>query len=183
MTSYRQVNLSDVVLKGVIGVGIAGGGVLPLAPSLANAASVRKEIIVDASPDFVWDALRDFGAVHTRLARGFVVDTKMEGDARVVFFANGTQAKELLVDIDDELMRLVYSAVNPRLVAHSASAQLYREADDKTRFVWVADFLPNELKPYIDGQMEAGAEAIKRTLEEEARSHDPSPAVGVADEE
>jgi hypothetical protein len=47
-------------------------------------ASIYKEIIIDAHPDDVWDALRDFGAVHTRLAPGFVLDTKLDGDARIV---------------------------------------------------------------------------------------------------
>jgi hypothetical protein len=94
----------------------------------------------------------------------------MEGaEARIVTFANGTEAKELLVDVDDEQMRLVYAAVGERLKAHSASAQVFAEGPEKTRFVWVSDFLPNELKPYIDGQMEQGAAAIKATLEADAK--------------
>ena len=35
-------------------------------------ASIHKDISIDASPADVWDAVRDFGAVHTRLAPGFV---------------------------------------------------------------------------------------------------------------
>lgn len=168
MPAYRTANLSDAALKSLIGVALAGGAVLPLAPSLASAASVRKEFVVEAPPAAVWDALRDFGAVHERLARGFVTDTKLDGDARIVTFANGTEARELLVDLDDERMRLVYSAISPRLAAHSASAQLFPEGENATRFVWMADFLPNELKPYIDAQMDAGAAAMKETLEEDA---------------
>ena len=45
--------------------------------------------------------MRDFGALHTRLVPGFVTDTKLDGDARIVTFANGTVARELLVDCDD----------------------------------------------------------------------------------
>lgn len=168
MPAYRPVNLSDIALKGLIGVAIAGGGVLPLASSTANAASVRKEVVIDAPPEFVWSALRDFGALHTRLVRGFVTDTKLEGEARIVTFANGSVARELLVDIDDEAMRLVYAVDNERLIAHSASAQVFPEPDGKTRFVWMADFLPNEMEPYISGQMQIGAAAIKTTLEEDA---------------
>ena len=65
-------------------------------------ASIHKEIIIDASPDHVWDALRDFGALHTRLVPGFVTDTKLDGDARIVTFSNGTVAREILVDCDDQ---------------------------------------------------------------------------------
>lgn len=168
MSDYRPAKRSEIALKSLIGVALAGA-VLPLAPSLANAASVRKEFVVKAPPAAVWEALKDFGAVHERLARGFVTGTRMESeDARIVTFANGSEAKELLVDIDEERMRLVYAAVSERLKAHSASAQLFAEGKDKTRFVWMADFLPNELKPYIDGQMELGAAAMKKTLEEDA---------------
>jgi hypothetical protein len=92
----------------------------------------------------------------------------MDGEARIVVFANGSEARELLVDIDDARMRLVYAAISPRLVAHSASAQLFPEGKQATRFVWIADFLPKDLAPYIDGQMELGAAAMKKTLEEDA---------------
>src|SRR4051794_8779032 len=61
-------------------------------------ASIHKEILIDATPADVWDALRDFGALHTRLAPGFVLDTKLDGEARIVTFANGNVARELLVD-------------------------------------------------------------------------------------
>jgi hypothetical protein len=56
----------------------------------------------------VWEAVRDVGAVHTRLAPGFVVDTRLEADTRVVTFANGLVARELIVDIDDDARRLVF---------------------------------------------------------------------------
>ena len=69
-------------------------------------ASIHKEILIDASPDHVWDALRDFGALHTRLVPGFVTDTKLDGDGRIVTFSNGTVAREILVDCDDTKRRL-----------------------------------------------------------------------------
>ena len=50
-------------------------------------ASIREEMVIDASPDAVWDALRDVGALHTRLVPGFVTDTRLEPGARVVTFA------------------------------------------------------------------------------------------------
>src|SRR3954467_2842952 len=102
-------------------------------------ASIYKDIIIDAHPDEVWDALRDFGAVHTRLAPGFVTDTRLDGDARIVTFANGSVAREVLVDCDDKKRRLVYAIKNERLTQHSASAQVFAEGENRTRFVWIAD--------------------------------------------
>ena len=52
-------------------------------------ASISKEVLIDAHRDEVWAAVRDVGAVHQRLAEGFVVDTRLDRDARVVTFANG----------------------------------------------------------------------------------------------
>ena len=128
-------------------------------------ASIRKEIIIDASPDDVWDALRDFGALHTRLVPGFVTDTKLDGDARIVTFGNGTVAREILVDCDDGRRRLVYAIVSERIRQHSASAQVFAESDGRTRFVWIADVLPNEIAPYISEQMDLAVVAMRKTLE------------------
>lgn len=127
-------------------------------------ASIHKEFIIDASPDHVWDALRDFGALHTRLVPGFVTDTKLDGNARIVTFGNGTVAREILVDCDDAKRRLAYAIVSERLSQHSASAQVFSESDGRTRFVWIADVLPNEIGPYMDAQMDLGAKAMQKAL-------------------
>ncbi|HEX3941692.1 MAG TPA: SRPBCC family protein [Acidobacteriaceae bacterium] len=71
-------------------------------------ASIRKEITVKASVDQVWGAIRDIGALHTPLVPGFVVDTKLETDARIVTFANGHVVRERIVTIDDSARRLVW---------------------------------------------------------------------------
>ncbi len=33
-------------------------------------ASIHQEIVIEASPEHVWDAVRDVGAIHERLAPG-----------------------------------------------------------------------------------------------------------------
>src|SRR6476646_5913111 len=137
---------------------------LPINKESTTMASIHKEILIDASPDHVWDALRDFGALHTRLVPGFVTDTKLDGDARIVTFANGTVAREILVDCDDAKRRLVYAIVSESIKQHSASAQVYAESDGRTRFVWIADVLPNEIAPYMDAQMDLGLLAMRKSL-------------------
>src|ERR1700693_2350091 len=87
-------------------------------------ASIHKDIPIDAHPDDVWAAVRDFGALHTRLVPGFVRDTRLEGDARIVTFANGTVARELLVDCDEGRRRLVYAVVSEQVRQHTASVQV-----------------------------------------------------------
>jgi carbon monoxide dehydrogenase subunit G len=127
-------------------------------------ASLTKDIPLDADPDDVWDAVRDFGAVHRRLAPGFVTDTRLDGAARIVTFANGTVARELLVDCDDARRRLVYAIVGERVSHYSASVQVIADDGARTRLVWIVDVLPNEIAPYIDGQMNLAVTAIQKTL-------------------
>ena len=127
-------------------------------------ASIHKDIPLNSPAREVWDAVRDFGALHTRLVRGFVTDTKLEGDARIVTFANGSVAREVLVDRDDNKRRLVYAIKSDRLTQHSASAQVFAESDGRSRVVWIADVLPNEVAPYMDAQMDEGAAAMQKSL-------------------
>src|SRR6266511_3628039 len=121
-------------------------------------ASITKQVLIDAPPDEVWDALRDFGAVHQRLAPGFVVDARLEDGARVVTFFNGAVAREVFVGVDDGARRLVYSVVeSPLQSTHdNSSAQVVASADGGSRFVWIKDVLPDELAPRIDELMEQG---------------------------
>ena len=128
-------------------------------------ASIYREVLIDAAPQAVWDAVRDVGAIHTRLAPGFVTDVRLEGDARVVTFGNGMVARELIVTIDDEARRLVWSVVGGRMTHHNASVQVLAEGNDGSRFVWIADLLPHEIAPAIATMMEQGLAVIKRTLD------------------
>ena len=128
-------------------------------------ASIRKEISINVPPEEAWSAIRDVGALHTRLVVGFVTDCRLEGDARVVTFANGVVARELIVNLDDEARRLVWASVGGRLTHHNASAQVFAESEARSRVVWIADLLPNEMAPAIDAMIEQGMVAMKRTLE------------------
>jgi Polyketide cyclase / dehydrase and lipid transport len=127
-------------------------------------ASIHKDIFIDATPDDVWDAVRDFGALHTRLVPGFVLDTKLDGDARIVSFANGTSARELLVDSDDARKRLVYAVITERVKQHSASVQVIPDGDNRSRLLWIVDVLPHEIASYIDAQMDQAAIAMQKKL-------------------
>jgi len=128
-------------------------------------ASVHREIVIARPPAQVWDALADVGALHTRLAPGFVTDCRLEPGARVVTFANGMVARELIVDVDADRRRVAWSVVGGRLSHHNASAQVFAEDSAATRFVWIADFLPDDNAPAIAAMIDQGMAAIKRHLD------------------
>ena len=130
-------------------------------------ASIHQQVLIESHPDAVWDAVRDVGAVHTRVAPGFLTGCRMEDAplARVVSFANGMEARELIVDVDDAARRLAWAVVGGRMSHHNASMQIFAEGAAHTRVVWIADLLPNELAPAIAGMIEQGLAAMKKTLE------------------
>jgi carbon monoxide dehydrogenase subunit G len=132
-------------------------------------ASIRREVQIDASPETAWSALRDVGALHTRLVPGFVTDTKLEDGARVVTFGNGMVVRELIIDVDDGSRRVAWSAVGGSMTHHNASAQVFPDGATGCRFVWIADLLPNEVAPAIAAMIEQGLAVIKQTLERAQR--------------
>src|SRR5258705_5527309 len=110
-------------------------------------ASIDKDISIDASPAEVWAAVRDFGSTHRRLVPGFVLDSRLDGDARIVTFANGTVARELLVDCDDARRRLVYAVIGERIKQHSASVQVTADGDGRSRLTWIVESCPTKSRP------------------------------------
>ena len=128
-------------------------------------ASIHKDIPIDAHPGDVWAAVRDFGAVHQRLVPGFVLDARLDGEARIVTFANGTTARELLVDCDDTRRRLVYAVISERVKHYNALVQVAADGEARARLIWIVDLLPNEIAPYIAGQMDQAALAMQKALD------------------
>jgi carbon monoxide dehydrogenase subunit G len=128
-------------------------------------ASIHREVWLDAAPAEVWAAIRDVGAVHRRLAPGFVTDTHMDGDARIVTFANGMVVRELIVDVDDAARRLAYAAVGGRSTHHNASFQVFADGEHGSRLVWIADVLPHGVAKPITEMMEHGLRVVRQTLE------------------
>jgi hypothetical protein len=128
-------------------------------------ASIRKQIQIDIPPEQAWEAVRDFGALHERLAAGFVTDCRLDGPDRIVTFFNGTVVREVLVDRDDEAHRLAWSIVDGPYTHHNGVARVSPGEDGGTVFDWTTDLLPDEAAPQTAAMMEHGLDAIKRTLE------------------
>jgi uncharacterized protein YndB with AHSA1/START domain len=136
--------------------------------------SLRHTITVPADPAAVWAAIADVGAIHERLAAGFVTATELEGNHRVVTFANGVVAHESIISIDDDRRRMAYS------ITESPAGMTYHhgsfEVVDATvatggsgavpfcEVVWTVDLLPAQAAPLIDEVMAGGCVAMAATL-------------------
>ncbi len=88
-------------------------------------ATIKEELFVAASVENVWDAARDVGALATRLVPGFVTEARLEGNVRIVTFANGITVREPIVTIDEDERRLVWSAEGGVARHYNASLQVF----------------------------------------------------------
>lgn len=127
-------------------------------------ASIHREAVLEISAERAWSALREFGNA-AQIFAGVLTDASVAGDVRTVTFANGMVAKERLIDLDNDRMRVAYTVLGPPFTHHSASMQIIRQNGQRCRFVWISDFLPNEVAASVAPLVEAGCQAIKRNLE------------------
>ena len=129
-------------------------------------ATLVKEIVTSATPEQAWDAIRDIGALHTRLVPGFVVATALVPGGRRVTFGNGLQVEEPIIGCDESRRRLAWTSVGEALPFrhYNASAQVV-EHERGSRVAWTVDLLPDEAADFVWPMMEQGMAVMKQTLD------------------
>jgi len=130
-------------------------------------ASITREILLSVNAEVVWSAVRDVGAVASKLAPGIVTHSSFESGVRHVTFAKGLQIEELIVSVDESAKRVVY-AVQGRAKHHQASMQVMSTGMDRSRFVWITDVLPDDVVERFAIMMDQALPVIKRTIESNA---------------
>ena len=126
-------------------------------------ASITKDIPLAVDAATAWAAIRDVGRPHL-VFRGVLTDARMDGEDRMVTFANGMVVRERIVDVDDAARRLAYSVVDGPFTHHHATFQVTAEPHGTSRLTWVTDLLPDDVAPMVDGLMDEGAAAAAITL-------------------
>ncbi|WP_281176998.1 SRPBCC family protein [Neobacillus massiliamazoniensis] len=133
---------------------------------------MRKEIVIEANAEQVWDAVSDIGAVHQRFVPGYTLDTQLEGNDRILYFPHGGVVRERIVSIDDETYRFAYAVIegsNPSLIHHHASFQVFAKDENESILVWITDFLPKHTEPEMKIRIDRAAQVIKQTIENEVK--------------
>lgn len=128
-------------------------------------ATIYQEFVVEAPAQFVWEAIKDVGAVHRRLAQGFVTGTELRDRERTVTFANDVVVREKIIGVNDDVRRLSYCVVGGPAAHHNASFQVFPTGPQQSRVLWITDLLPDDMQAPIGHMVERGAQAIKQTLE------------------
>jgi hypothetical protein len=128
-------------------------------------ASIHHELSVQVDADRAWQALRSVGDAHTLFAP-VLTDGQLSGDTRTVRFANGMTVRERILDVDDRHRRVAYAVVDgPGMAYHHASMQIVESGAGQCAFIWITDFLPEELRATLVPLIEQGARALKTNLE------------------
>lgn len=131
-------------------------------------ATIIHSIDMAAPATSVWDAVRDYGALHQRVAPGLVTDCTIVADAsppvRLVSFANGMQLHETIVACDESSRRLVWTITDDTVDHHNGSLQVFDIGDEQSRVAWIADVLPDSLAPPFSELMKAGLATMAATL-------------------
>jgi Polyketide cyclase / dehydrase and lipid transport len=161
-------NISGGIFWDVRRTWVLSTALLSLSATLVTAkafsATIRIETPIAASVTDVWSAVRDVGAVSSRLAPGFVVESRIEDDLRTIRFANGAVVHERIVSIDDGMHRLGYSVIDGLPAFHFASIEVVSDKAG-SKLIWTADVLPDAVTARIRTLMEEGLATIKSTLE------------------
>lgn len=130
--------------------------------------SIHLETMIDAAPDKVWEVVGDWEHGPVRMAPGFVTSSVLDGDARVVTFANGAVARERFVTRDEARRRLVWNIVGSPTVHHNGAMQVHDAPSGQTRLTWDADVLPAEVEAAYEDMMRNGMALIQKTLSSRA---------------
>ena len=76
--------------------------------------------------------------------------------------------RELIVAVDDETCRHAWSARGEPFTHHNASIQVFAQGDGKSRAVWIADVMPDDVAGTVGEMMSQALTVMKKTLEAES---------------
>jgi carbon monoxide dehydrogenase subunit G len=125
--------------------------------------SIYRDFVIDASAAEVWRLLRDPCGVARAFA-GVLVDATHDGDVRTVVFSSGDKVRERIVATDEARMRVAYTVVGGRFEHHHASMRIVPDGERRCRMIWVSDFLPDAVRPFVEPLIDEGCAAIIRNL-------------------
>jgi hypothetical protein len=127
-------------------------------------STIRRDVMLEVGIEDAWAALRRVGDARDLFAP-VLADSRLDGDIRSVRFANGMEARERILDVDEEHRRVAYAVIEPAVAYHHASMQLETAGPGRCQFVWITDVLPAEAAEMMTPLIEQGTAAFKRNVE------------------
>jgi hypothetical protein len=108
-------------------------------------ASIYRVATLEVSPEVAGDYLERFAYARAHVF-SMATGERMEGDARIVTQADGSEIVELNVTVDPVRRRVAYTV--PGLNGaehHHAEMRVDVDADGSARLSWTIDYLPHHL--------------------------------------
>ena len=128
--------------------------------------SVIREMVVNASPERVWQTVGDFAEGPRLTTPDIFVDCRLvEPDLRQMTFADGKIVRERLIARDEQARRIVGAWEGEEVKHDNTSMQVFAENNGRSRLVWIHDTSPDDLCDWLAAAMDQLAPEIRRSLE------------------
>jgi uncharacterized protein YndB with AHSA1/START domain len=128
--------------------------------------SVIREMIVDSSPERVWQTVGNFADGPRLTTPDIFVDCRLiESNLRQMTFADGKVVRERLIARDEQARRIVWAWEGEEVAHDNTSMQVFAENDGRSRLVWIHDTAPDELCGWLAAAMDQIGPQIRRSLE------------------
>ncbi len=127
-------------------------------------ATIRHHAQIDRSPDDVWRAVADAGAISTWFP--LIEASRAEGDSRFCTLQGGGKLEEQIVTSDDELRRFQYRITDGDMPVefHLGTIDVLPNGDGSL-VVYSTEVTPDEVAAQMDGALAEGLQGLKAHLE------------------
>ena len=127
-------------------------------------ATIRHHSQIDRSPDDVWQAVADAGAISTWFP--LIEESRAEGDSRFCTLQGGGKLEEQIVTSDDELRRFQYRITGGEMPVefHLGTVDVLPNGDGSL-VIYSTDVTPDEAAEQMNGALAQGLDGLKQHLE------------------
>lgn len=127
-------------------------------------ATIRHHAQIDASPDEVWRAVADAGAISAWFP--LIEESRAEGGKRFCTLEGGGHLEEEIVTSDDRLRRFQYRITDGDMPVefHLGTVDVLPDGD-ASLVVYSTDVTPDEVAEQMDGALAQGLQGLKEHLE------------------
>ncbi|ONM46704.1 SRPBCC family protein [Nocardia donostiensis] len=127
-------------------------------------ATLRSHVLIDQSPDAVWQLVRDVPGI----SRWFPAIIASTGDQqrRTVTLQDGSRLEEIVVTLDDQLRRLQYRVVDGDLpiTDHLGTVDVLDVGEDRALVVYSTEIEPADLADAFGPACAEGLEGLRNAL-------------------
>lgn len=127
-------------------------------------ATIRHHTQIDRSPDDVWRAVADAGAISAWFP--LIEESRAEGDRRFCSLEGGGRLEEQIVTSDDELRRFQYRITGGDMPVefHLGTVDVLPNGQGSL-VVYSTDVTPDEVADQMNGVLVEGLQGLKTHLE------------------